>query len=405
VNNQTKRLIDKKPINSKTIRNTVLLIALLACLFLLINGIHILRFNDFIEYWSAAKAMVMGGNPYNPDELIVFQKQGGLIYTQPIMMYNPPWTLALVALFGFFGRPLGQLIWLLLHTSILLFCAIQIWKIYHGRSNQRWISWLVAFMFAPTILVLELGQITPFLLLGLIGFLSFIPTKKNDWAAGLCLVLVSIKPQLTIIFWFALLIWIIQQRRWLILLSEIAAILFLTGIAMVFNPHIIQQYLVTMSSGWIIPHATPTIGAYLRFFWLGTNNLWLQYVPAFIGGIWFIYYWNKHKHMWNWETEMPLLLLVSIVISPFAWTYDYVILLPVIIQAMSWIAQDWKRWSSLVMASILLLISLLDLILYIKLNEFWFIWMPLCLFIWYLLVRWQYLNSKEKHILLVSEFK
>lgn len=387
------------------IRTTVLLIALLVCLFLLIKEIHDLRFNDFIEYWSAAKTIMTGGNPYNPDELIVFQNQGGLIYTQPIMMYNPPWTLAVIALFGFFDRPFGQLIWLLLNTSILLFCAVQIWKIYKGQSNQRWISWLVAFIFAPTILVLELGQITPFLLLGLIGFLTFITTKKKDWAAGLCIVLVSIKPQLTIIFGVALLLWIIQQRRWLILFSAIIAILFLTGIAMAFNPHIIPQYLETMSSGWIIPHATPTIGAYLRFFWLGTNNLWPQYVPAFIGVIWFIYYWNKHKNSWHWETEIPLLLLVSVVISPFAWTYDYVILLPVIIQAMSWIAQDWKRWSSRLMVSIFFLISILDLILHIKLNEFWFIWMPICLFIWYLLVHWRYLKSKEKHNILLSEIK
>jgi hypothetical protein len=55
--------------------------------------------------------MVMGGNPYNPDELIVFQKQGGLIYTQPIMMYNPPWKLPFAMLFGMFPYLISRFLW------------------------------------------------------------------------------------------------------------------------------------------------------------------------------------------------------------------------------------------------------------------------------------------------------
>jgi hypothetical protein len=82
--------------------------------------------------------------------------------------------------------------------------------------------------------------------------------------------------------------------------------------------------------------------------------------------------------------------------SPYAWTYDLVILVPCIIAATSWIATDWKRWSTLLLGVIFLAITILDLYLHTMLDEFWFIWMAPSMLIWYLLAVWQYPHFLSK---------
>jgi hypothetical protein len=172
---------------------------------------------------------------------------------------------------------------------------------------------------------------------------------------------------------------------------------------MVYNPHIIQQYFGMLQTYQISEWATPTIGSYLRFFWLGTDKYWLQFLPSLLGGIWFIYYWYRNHESWNWVNVLPVLLLVSQITSSYSWTYDLVILIPAIILAVIWIASDWKHWSTLLLILFFIAINALDLILHMKLDEFWFIWMAPALFIWFLVVRWQHPKLRDKQILSVSD--
>jgi hypothetical protein len=223
--------------------------------------------------------------------------------------------------------------------------------------------------------VLEVGQIAAFVLICIVGFLYFTSVVRNDWMAGISLAIISIKPQLILLFWIALLFWIIQQRRWKILISTIITILSLTLIAMVTNPNIIKQYLNMLQTYQISDWASPTIGSYIRYFWFETQQFWLQFLPIVLGGIWLTYYWYRHH-----ET----------------WTYDLVILVPAVALAAIWIATDWKRWTTAVIVSIFLCINILDLVLHMKLDEFWFIWVAPALLIWFLLVRWQYSKSQKK---------
>ena len=209
--------------------------------------------------------------------------------------------------------------------------------------------------------MLEKGQITFLLLLGIVGFLYFIVIKRNDWLAGISLALVLIKPQVVFLFWIALLFWVIQQRRWLIPISTSITILSLTLIAMAFNPQIIKQYFGMLQTYQISDWAIPTIGSYLHFFWLGLAKFWLQFLPSILGGIWFIYYWYRHHESWNWSDELPIILLVSLLTSPYSWTYDLVILIPAILLAVIWMTSNRKRWSTLLLANILLGIDILDL--------------------------------------------
>jgi hypothetical protein len=73
-------------------------------------------------------------------------------------------------------------------------------------SSKRWVAWLLGFSFIPVLQALDVGQISPLILLGVTGFLYF--THSCRWTlAGCCTVLISIKPQLLYLFWPILILW------------------------------------------------------------------------------------------------------------------------------------------------------------------------------------------------------
>jgi hypothetical protein len=157
---------------------------------------------------------------------------------------------------------------------------------------------------------------------------------------------------------------------------------------MIVNPHIISQYIEMLQSYGFSDWANPTIGSYIRFFWLGVDKFWPQFLPVVVGGLWFIYYWSRRNIHWNWVDEMPIILFISILASSYSWTYDLVILVPIVIVAAIWIVPNWKNWLTGVVMILFIAINLLDLILHMKLDEFWFIWLAPSLMIWFYFVRW-----------------
>jgi hypothetical protein len=352
--------------------------------------------DDFFQFWAGGFQILHGSNPYDPAAIDQLRVQQGSVPASIIpISLNPPWTLTLSMPFGLLDFPASRLVWLLISITIVLASALILWQLYNGKLQQRWLAILAVFLFAPTLSVLEKGQLSVLVLLGLVGFLYFSSVKRNDWLAGACLYLVSIKPQLIVLFWFAVFIWVVQERRWRLLLSAVLTLLVVTAIPMITNPQYILQYLQMLHTYGISEWANPTIGAYLRFFWLGTDKFWVQFLPSVFALLWFLYYWSRHRRAWNWLVELPLILLVSLVTSPYAWTYDQVVLIPVVIQVAVWMGAHWKQWSTLLFALLFLLISSLDMYLHTRLDEFWFIWLAPAILIWYLMIYRRY-NSSYK---------
>jgi hypothetical protein len=355
--------------------------------------------DDFMTYWAAGKLNLSGENPYDPLKKEALQIELGDQATDEDLisiMLNPPWVVTLVMPFGLLNYPISRLAWLLFSIGSILFSTKLLWKLFNGPPKQQWISWIMIIIFTPSILVLKVGQISTLLLLGITLFLYFTDLHKNDWAAGFAIALVALKPQVITIFLLALLFWIIEQRRWKILVSSITSVLLLTLVASIFNQQIIYQYVAMLKVSYIPDLATPTIGSYLRFFWLGTDKFWLQFLPTIVGIIWFIYYWSKKHKSWNWLEELPLLLLISMLTASYSWTYDLVILLPAILQAAIWILSDWKRWSTIFLFIYFLCINILYLILHKILNDFWFFWMTPAILVWYLLTKKAHISDENR---------
>lgn len=385
-------------VNKKFIYKLMIWMLLILGIFVLIRLLptltipEYLHSDDFIRYWASGRLNLQGQNPYNRQQIVQVQDQAGDIFssTTESIVLNPPWAIPLLMPFGAMDYLVGRFAWLIVSILFVLLSSQVLWSINSGHPKQRWLAMLVVFIFAPTISMLEVGQIAAIILLGIVGFLYFTTVVKNDWLAGVSLALIAIKPQVILLFWLVLLFWVIRQRRWLIPISAFLTILLLTLIALVFNPGILQQYLGMLQTYQVSEWANPTIGSYLRYFWLGTDKFWPQFLPVVIGGFWGIYYWYKHHASWNWKAELPLILLVSQLTSPYSWTYDQVILAPAILVAVIWMNTDWKRWLTLVLAVLYMGLNILDMLLHMRLDDFWFIWMVPAVFILFIIIHWQY---------------
>ena len=397
-----------KPNNVRLLYRTIVWILLLCSIWVLVKVSpmlyqpELLPSDDFVPFWTGGRLNLNGENPYDPNNVERLQVAAGGQpsgdYTISIML-NPPWAVTMVMPFGIFNYQISRLVWLLFSVVIILISSQLLWLIYSGSARYRWIAILVVFCFAPSITVLEVGQITPLVLLGLSGFLYFEIKHRNDWLAGIFLVLASIKPQAAYIFWIVLLFWVIYQRRWRILLGGLLGISILTSCTVIFNPQVITQYISSLRSYQITDWANPTIGAYLRYFIFGISKYWLQFIPPLLGLIWIIYHWYRNYRTWDWVSELPIILLISQITAPYIWTYDLVILFPVIIQAAVFMITDWKRWSAAFLAITYLAINILDLILHRNLSDFWFIWLAPSFLIWFLLARRHYASTKTNAII------
>jgi hypothetical protein len=342
--------------------------------------------DDYSHYWAAGRLNIFGNNPYSPVEIQALRDQitqKKTVYDTIPIMWAPPWSLPVLMPLGLLDYPASRLIWLIAHVIMILACANVCWKLYAGHPGRIFIAWITAFILGPTISVMEKGQITPWILVGIVGFLYFHEQRKQPFIAGLWMVLIALKPQLLYLFWPAMLLWILHTRAWKFLIGGAAGFLSALLVSLAFNPELIHQYYLALTTYPPTDWATPTLGGYLRLLF-GIDQFWLQFIPPIFGLVWLGIFWQKSKQNWRWQQQIPALLWVSILTTPYAWTYDQVILLPAILLAVAQIHQKIPRKFSFLLWAGYGGINFLDLILHRYYDEFWFGWLAPALLLWYI---------------------
>ena len=135
---------------------------------------------DFLEYWSAGAVVARGGNPYDPVALLAAQRQVDPDRTEAVMMWNPPWALALYVPVGLLPPRWATLVWVGLQLAAVMRACDLLWGAYGGDPRRRWVPQLLGLTSAPVAWMVLYGQNTGFLLLGLAGFLHHrVPAAGN----------------------------------------------------------------------------------------------------------------------------------------------------------------------------------------------------------------------------------
>jgi hypothetical protein len=339
--------------------------------------------DDFIEYWSAGRLNLTGGNPYSYEEMLAIQRQLGWEEALPVMMWNPPPTLTLVMPFGALPYLPARLLWLLVSGILVVLASDRLWQLYEGAPEKRGLALLLAVSFMPTLSVLQMGQIGVWIMAGIVGFLLFV--HKQRWlAAGALFALTVIKPHVAYLVWAALALWWLGKPRWGLALGGVGVVAIAWLIPTLINPQVTAQYLEATLNAPPLYWRTMTWGTIFRLTF-GVEREFLQLIAPAIGLSWLIYWWFKRRAAWDWRSETPRLLLVSASTMAFGWFFDLVVLLPVVMQMGVWLSQEQDRALRRTVIIIYFVLQLLALsVNLVRLDAVYYLWFTPSLLLLYL---------------------
>jgi hypothetical protein len=324
--------------------------------------------NDYIEYWSAGKLFLQGANPYSSPMTLALEKSRGFTPNDPLIMLNPPWAMLLVAPLGLCPAFVGLVLWILLSAG----CIVASIFLIEVPPKYR----IIACLFAPVIASFSMEQVSPFLLLGFALFLRF--HKSRPFAAGASLALMTLKPHLFLVFWTILLADCVYRRSVAIAAGLASALACASALVTLRVPHIWQDYVSLIRGSTLDRNYFPTLPTLFRM-WIDVRLVWLALVPSCVTIVWgWIYYWRK-RESWDWKRHGMLIMLVTILTSPYGWTSDEVVLLPAVASA----GLSRRRFSM----ELLVCINFAALFLILVRSRL-SIWLPAAWLAWYLYASW-----------------
>jgi hypothetical protein len=286
-------------------------------------------------------------------------------------MPNPPWALFLVAPLGFESARTGLFLW----TLILGACILASVHLLNPQSRDN----PLALLFAPAIACIGAGQSSAFLLLGFSLFLYL--HRSRPFLAGASLLLMSIKPHLFLAFWAVLLAESVFRRNFRILAGLAAALAAGTAVAMTFDRRIWQHYFAMIREHHPAQGFLPTLSMLFRML-IDVQQFWLLFVPSAVAVLWGLWYYIGRRSIWDWRVHGMLLMLVTVLVSPYGFFTDEVTLLPAIIFALN--TPERRRYSGWILLSI----NLLAILIYTKtrglLGAPVLVWTPVAWLAWYL---------------------
>jgi hypothetical protein len=277
---------------------------------------------DFVEYWAAGHQLVHHANPYDGEAILRLERSAGFPTDMAAqIMANPPWVLPLVLPLGLLRPMPAEILWLLLSAASLVVSVRMIWAV-HGYPKTQ-VNFL-GYSFAPALICLLAGQVTTFLLLGLVLFLFL--HRSRPFLAGASLWLCMLKPHLFVPFGVVLLVWAIRSRNYKILLGAAVTLMVSLATAFALDPHIWAQYAHMMSTQRIDRLSIPCLSIMLRLH-VWPHALWVQCLPVAAGSAWALTYYHKRRHGWDWVGNGSLLMLVSVLVAPYTWFMDQTVVI------------------------------------------------------------------------------
>jgi hypothetical protein len=272
---------------------------------------------DYISYWSAGKLLIHHANPYSRSDVLALERTHSFSETRPLMMRNPPWALFLTAPLGFCNPAAGLVLW----TIAAAGCIVAFIRLLKVPPEDR----ALVFLFAPSIAVFRIGQTSPFLLLGFSLFLYL--HRRRPFLAGASLLLMAIKPHLFLVFWVVLLAESIYRRKLLVFAGLATALGAGATFAMCFNAHIWQHYFAMLRGSDLESEFFPTASMMFRLL-IDSHAIWLLFLPSAVASVWGLWFYTRNRRVWLWGTHGMLLMLVTVLVSPYSWFPDEIVLLP-----------------------------------------------------------------------------
>lgn len=351
---------------------------------------------DFLEYYSAYRLITGGENPYDPVRLLAVQQELGANRDTPLMMWNPPWTLILLDPLLRLPLPISAKIWMVLNLTLVLASVYLVFQSCDRRSRGAAAGLLVTgFSFFPIWNAVALGQVSVVLTFA-VCVLLWALTEGRYGYAGLALAILSIKPHLTFLLAVAVFCWALYTRCFRLMIWWGALLLLLVVAAEVRLPGSINFWINAFSAGddgthvavsqWRVATGTGGLVMMLELL-LGSKPVWLMRAVPLFSSTMLAFWLLLRRPAIRWDSALPILVMLSVVLSPFGWVFDHSVMLVAPLFIAAWgLDSRVKLKQSLLILTLVIGLSGVTLLLRITcLNQHHhFFWFPLALLaVWF----------------------
>jgi hypothetical protein len=309
------------------VATAVFAIVLLLAGYLAARASRYYQTNDFFCFWTASAMVVRGEDPY---DLVTWNAATGGLYPDgqggssrsacgTHFMY-PLWTALVVVPFGLLSLDLAATTWMAASILATLFGTILCWRAVRGPAALLPLLGTVVVFSQPFWLLLVGGQFSG-LMLGLVGVVAHELARGRDGRAGLALAGLAIKPQLIAVAApLVLLRSAVERRPWLAGTALGAGATFVI-LSLMILPGWPLEWVERSASRAHVVGLLPTawgLGADVA----GQPALGGALIAALGAALWVM----LRRVPVSFVAFAALAIAVSLFASPYAWSYDYLLL-------------------------------------------------------------------------------
>lgn len=295
---------------------------------------------DYRAYWGASRLLADSENFSDPERMLQTQRQlTGSSSDEALMTWNPPWLLGWFLPFAMFSFERASWLWFLTSIILIYVSVVLLWRVFSKKQiSQRkiWIPFVLIFVYIPTLTTLLVGQITSLILFGLAGFLFF-HQRRQSLASGACLSLTTVKPQLVFVTLPILLLELASQRRWRAFAGLLTPLLIGSVLVFLLRPTFVPEYINSVTNGALTRRIAPTLPFLLSY---ATGLPLLRFIGVLVipvVGAWWRY--RRRHNPFEMQELVIITLLLSILFTPFAWSFDALVIILPLTQLAVWTAE------------------------------------------------------------------
>jgi hypothetical protein len=297
---------------------------------------------DFMSLWGGGRALLEGLNPYDPEVWQPLRARYGSTWMPTQAAPFPVWTAVFLVPFALLPINLAASAWLTFSEIALGVCAYLLLTYAENTKITRLSFLLVVFSlftYRATVVTLLNGQITVALLLIVVLFLILLKRNKPQ-LAGFVFAFLALKPNPFLLFVPLIAVWLLIHKRWKVITGGVMGGALLLILGWLVLPGWIADWMHASEMAVVAPR-TPTvwgIGGDVAFSYWQVIGLTLVIIVTFLVGLMTV--GNKTLEITH---VVSLGLIASLLITPYAWAYEHVLLLVPLLLLFPYFNRSWVK--------------------------------------------------------------
>ena len=168
--------------------------------------------NDFVQYWAAYQLAERGADPFDPRLVMAVERARGWSEARPLMMWNPPWLLAVLAPVLLCEFDTAARAFLGLNIALIVSTVLICLKLF-SVPKRLWLGVIaLSPLFFPLYLTLRLGQ-TSIVLTFFASLMLLFCRDEKYFAMGIVLGLMTVKLQFLYLLAAAVML-VVPMAKW-----------------------------------------------------------------------------------------------------------------------------------------------------------------------------------------------